>query len=256
MLQISVVVPVYNEVDNLEPLIQRIESALAGRKAESWEAILVDDGSKDGTTPLMDELSPRHPNFRMVHFVTNQGQTAAMDAGIRLARGAFIVTMDADLQNDPDDIETLMGRMDDQVDCVCGVRVKRQDNWIRLVSSRIANGIRNRLSQETITDTGCSLKAFRRECFDRIQLFEGMHRFLPTLVKMEGYRVTEVPVKHHPRVAGTSKYGVLNRLFKSFRDLLAVRWMKQRQLRYQIRNIEPVSVADRLQSSNIPRNHP
>ena len=255
MLQISVVVPVYNEVDNLGPLIDRITHALSKREPTSWEAILVDDGSKDGTSSLMDELSPAHPNFRMVHFVANQGQTAAMDAGLRLARGQYIVTMDADLQNDPDDIETLMAAMTDEYDCVCGVRVKRQDNWIRLISSRIANSIRNWLSQETITDTGCSLKAFRRECFDRVQLFEGMHRFLPTLIKMEGYRVTEVPVKHHPRTAGISKYGVWNRLFKSFRDLMAVRWMKQRQLRYQIRNIEPALFADRLENSNIPRNH-
>jgi len=236
MIELSLVIPVYNEAENIETLAGRIEEAMAARPSDSWEAILVNDGSDDGSDLILDELAKRKPQFRPVHFVRNQGQTAAMDAGIRRARGRLLATMDADLQNDPKDIETLMDHLTDDVDCVCGVRVKRQDDWLRRLSSRIANGVRNWLSNETITDTGCSLKLFRTHCFDGVKLYEGMHRFLPTLVKLEGYRVIETPVGHHPRHAGESKYGVWNRVFKSFLDLLAVRWMKKRYLRYEVRD--------------------
>ncbi len=234
MLELSLVIPIYNEVENIEALTSRIETAMKNRSNESWEAIFVDDGSVDGSDRLLDQAAAARANFRAVRFKANQGQTAAMDAGIRRARGEFIATLDADLQNDPQDIGLLMARMVDGVDCVCGVRVNRQDSWLRLASARIANSVRNWLSDETVADTGCSLKLFRAKCFDRVKLYEGMHRFLPTLIKMEGFRVVETPVSHHPRFAGKSKYGVWNRLFKSVVDLLAVRWMKKRRLRYEI----------------------
>lgn len=234
MKKLSIVVPIFNELDNLDQLVSEVESAVSKLSIQDWEAILVDDGSTDGTKDHLAKLVEQKKPFRSLHFSSNQGQTAAMDAGIRNADGKIIVFMDADLQNDPKDIGKLLEKLDEGVDCVCGVRVKRRDNALRLLSSKIANGVRNWLSQETITDTGCSLKAFRRECFEGMQLFEGMHRFLPTLVKMRGFRVIEVPVNHRPRFAGDSKYGVWNRVFKSFKDLLAVRWMKARILKYHI----------------------
>jgi glycosyltransferase involved in cell wall biosynthesis len=158
-----------------------------------------------------------------------------MEAGFRRARGAVVVTLDADLQNDPSDIPALVGQLADW-DAVVGVRVRRRDNLVRRVSSRVANYVRNRLSDESISDTGCSLKAYRRGALERLVLYEGLHRFLPTLLKMEGFRVREVPVSHRPRRHGRSKYGIANRLVPSFVDLLAVRWMKRRKLRYEVKD--------------------
>jgi glycosyltransferase involved in cell wall biosynthesis len=231
---LSIVVPVFNEVENLETLTTKIKETMDVLHPTFWEAIFVDDGSNDGSAELLDRLRKRNPRIRPIHFIHNQGQTAAFDAGFRAARGDYVITMDADLQNDPGDISQLLAKMEPGIGAVCGVRTQRKDSFIRRVSSKLANAVRNKLSGETITDTGCSLKVFRRECLEKITLFEGMHRFFPTLVKMEGYRVSEVPVSHHPRLAGESKYGVWNRVFKSFGDLLAVRWMKRRKLRYEI----------------------
>jgi len=232
---LSVIVPAFNEAENVGALHEQVAAVMNDLDPPEWEIIFVNDGSSDRTEAILDELSRESPHVRALHFVTNQGQTAAMDAGIRNAKGDLLITMDADLQNDPADIPKLLASIDDGYDCACGVRVNRRDSWLRLVSSRIANRVRNKLSNETISDTGCSLKVFRAQALARVKLFEGMHRFLPTLVKMEGYRVVEVPVSHRPRQAGESKYGVWNRVFKSFRDLLAVRWMKNRMLRYEIR---------------------
>ena len=240
--RLSIIVPVYNERENILNLDEKIAAVMAELAPASWEVIYVDDGSRDGTSRLLDEIADNGAHVRVIHFTANQGQTAAMDAGIRSARGDLLITMDADLQNDPNDIGILLDNLSEDLGCVCGVRVKRRDNWLRRVSSRIANAIRNRISQETITDTGCSLKLYRRECFDNIKLFEGMHRFFPTLIKMEGYRVLEVPVSHHPRFAGESKYGVWNRIFKSFFDLLAVRWMKKRRLTYMDKKGDQVRI--------------
>jgi glycosyltransferase involved in cell wall biosynthesis len=230
--RLSVVVPVFNERENVAALDARILEAIGRLGLIDWEVLYVDDGSQDGTGPMLDTIADKNLRARIIHFETNQGQTAAMDAGIHHARGQLLITMDADLQNAPEDMALLMDHLAEDVGCVCGVRTQRRDNWLRRVSSKIANAIRNRLSNDNVTDTGCSLKLYRRECFDHIKLFEGMHRFLPTLIKMEGYRVIEVPVSHHPRTAGDSKYGVWNRVFKSFVDLLAVRWMKNRRLAY------------------------
>ncbi len=235
-LDLSLVVPVYNEEPNLTPLVEKIGAALLPL-GKSFEAVLVDDGSSDGSFRLLQTLAAGRPWLRLVKFKANRGQSAAFAAGFKLARGAVVVTMDADLQNDPADIPKLLAPIGEW-DAVCGWREVRQDSWLRRVSSKIANGVRNRLSGETIRDTGCSLKAFRRECLKDIPIFKGMHRFLPTLVKMHGFKVTEVPVSHHPRVAGKSKYGVWNRVFSSFADLLAVRWMKKRHVAYEIESDE------------------
>lgn len=233
-MDISIILPIYNERDNLELLVEKVTAAMERLEHTTWEVLCVNDGSTDDSAVLLEKITRKDPRFKPLHFRRNQGQTAAFDAGIRNAAGDFLITMDADLQNDPADIPRLLMHLDDTVGAVCGVRVKRRDNLVRRLSSKTANWIRNKVSGDCITDTGCSLKLFRAACFKQIRLYEGMHRFLPTLVKMEGYDIVEVPVNHHPRHAGTSKYGVWNRLFKSFKDLLAVRWMKTRLLRYEL----------------------
>lgn len=233
-IDLSLVIPVFNERDNLEPLVGEIGASLAG-SGWRYEVILVDDGSNDGSDAVLARLRPLHPELRVVRFARNAGQTAAIDAGFRRARGGVVVTLDADLQNDPADIPRLVRELDGW-DAVVGVRARRRDTLVRRVSSRIANYVRNRLSDETIADTGCSLKAYRREALGSLKLYRGMHRFLPTLLKMEGRRVREFPVGHRPRVHGDSKYGIGNRLVPSFVDLLAVRWMKKRALRYEVKD--------------------
>ncbi|HHT9124019.1 MAG TPA: glycosyltransferase family 2 protein [Candidatus Wunengus sp. YC63] len=229
---ISIVVPVYNEVDNVEPLSHAIINAMQGK---NYEVVFVDDGSTDGSTQKLREWCAQHTNFRTVHFKKNAGQTAAMDAGFRHAAGKYVVSMDADMQNDPADIPKLIEKLN-TFDMVCGWRQKRNDPWIKRISSKVANYIRNKLSKEDIRDTGCSLKAYRRDCLDHIKLYNGMHRFLPTLFKMEGFTVTEIVVNHYPRKFGKSKYGISNRAFRAFVDLLVVRWMKKRKLNYEVEN--------------------
>jgi glycosyltransferase involved in cell wall biosynthesis len=232
---VSVVVPVYNERENLSPLLDEIAAALRGT---SYEVIAVDDGSTDGSGEELVAQRARHPALRVVRFARNAGQSAAFAAGFRAARGAVLVTMDADLQNDPADVPALLRELERSgVDAAAGWRKDRQDTGWKLVQSRIANGVRNRLNHETIRDTGCSLKAFRREAVQDIPWFTGMHRFLPTLVKMRGGRVVEVPVRHRPRRFGATKYGMWNRVFRALADALAVRWMQRRALRYEIREI-------------------
>ena len=235
-LDLSVVIPVYNEADNLEPLHERLHAVLP-RLGLAYEILFVDDGSVDRSPEILRKLVSLDPRVRVIGFERNAGQSAAFDAGFRRARGKIVVTLDADLQNDPADIPKILEALE-RFDVVCGWRTKRNDTWVRRVSSRVANAVRNALSNETIRDTGCSLKGYRREHLERLKLYDGMHRFLPTLLKMEGCTVTEVPVSHHPRRAGVSKYGIGNRVFRSFRDLLAVRWMKARQLHYRIKSDE------------------
>ncbi|MEE9258230.1 MAG: glycosyltransferase family 2 protein [Nitrospinaceae bacterium] len=231
-LDLSVVIPLYNERENLVELEELLEKHLQPINLD-YEVVMVDDGSLDGSSGLIRSIQKYNPRIRLVRFRKNEGQTAAFAAGFKAARGKVIVTMDADLQNSPEDIPQLLEKIK-VYDVVCGWRHKRNDPWIRKVSSKIANAIRNKLSQETIADTGCSLKAFRRECFDNLKLFKGMHRFFPTLMKMEGFKVTEVKVSHFPRIHGVSKYNIRNRLVSSFLDLLAIRWMKKRQINYEI----------------------
>lgn len=229
---ISVVIPAYNEVECLRPLTLEVLETMRSL-AQPFEILFVDDGSRDGTRELMRQLADE---FREVHFIgfkKNCGQTSAMAAGFKHAKGDIVVTLDADLQNDPRDIPKLLEKLD-QYDVVCGWRQKRHDNLVRRISSRVANYVRNKLSNEQIVDVGCSLKAYKRECVENLKLFEGMHRFLPTLVKLEGYTVVEVPVNHRPRELGTSKYNIRNRIVKAFTDLLAVRWMKKRYIHYEI----------------------
>ena len=228
---VSVVVPVYNEQDNIEPLYREIVPVMESL-GDPFELVMVDDGSTDDSRPRLRALRAADARVRVVALARNAGQTAAMAAGFGAARGGIVVTLDADLQNDPRDIPLLLQSLEHH-DAAVGWRGDRHDTWVRRVSSRIANSVRNALSDDDIIDTGCSLKAYRRAALARVSLYNGMHRFLPTLLRMEGFDVCQVKVGHRPRLSGRSKYNIRNRLLPSFLDLLAVRWMKRRRLTYQ-----------------------
>ncbi len=231
---LSVVFPVYNEEENVPLLLDEIAKALNG-KEWSYEIVAVDDGSKDRSLEILRGQVAKHPTLRVLALEKNTGQTAALDAGWRAARGRLVVSLDADLQNDPADIPAMMRKLEETAsDMVIGVRVNRRDTFARKIQSRIGNGVRNWLTKDNITDTGCSLKLVKREAIDHVRLFTGMHRFLPTLVRMEGYKVIEMPVNHRPRQFGVSKYGAMNRAFRGLADCLAVRWMRERNLRYKV----------------------
>jgi len=250
---LSICVPVYNEADNLPLLHDAIRKVIDPADIDA-EIILVDDGSKDGSWEAIEKLVAQDPRVRGLKFKQNCGETAASDAGLRAARGTYVMTMDADLQNDPADIPKFLETLSQGWDCVCGTRVATRgqgDKLIRVISSRTANWVRNKLSDENISDAGCTYRAFKRECVSKLKLYRGLHRFIPTLLKMEGYTVTEIPVTNNPRRHGESKYGVWNRLFKSFRDLLAIRWMKSRLLGYQI-----ATELDRTQQEHSPAAEP
>lgn len=231
-IEISVVVPVYNEEGNLPVLIPKLAEVLRGL-GRSYEMIFVDDGSSDGSRRILKEMASQYPSLRILRFKENRGLSAALVAGMREARGEKIVTLDSDLQNDPADIPRLLEYLD-RFDMATGWRQKREDSWLKKISSKIGNAVRNWLSGENIQDSACTLRAFKKECMKEIPVFNGMHRFLSTLVKMKGYRIVEVPISHHPRKFGKSKYNIRNRMVRSFIDLLAVRWMKHRTIHYDI----------------------
>ncbi len=233
--EISLVIPCYNEEGNLRELIKAIRDALEPLKLP-YEIVITDDCSADKSWEILKELAAGDPRVRVQRFASNCGESAASWAGLKAARGKYLVTLDGDLQNDPRDLPKFIEALK-QFDCVCGTRIETRgkgDNFVRITSSRIANWVRNKLSGERISDAGCTYRGFKRECIENLKFFKGMHRFLPTLIKMEGFTVTEIPVTNNPRLAGHSHYGVWNRLFATFYDLLAVRWMKKRMFRYQI----------------------
>ncbi|MGA2496662.1 MAG: glycosyltransferase family 2 protein [Tepidisphaeraceae bacterium] len=232
---LSLVVPAYNEQENIPTLLERSAAALALVR-RPFEIVIVDDGSTDTTPRLLEEALHRHAWLRVLRLQRNSGQSAAFDAGFKAARGELIATIDADLQNDPEEIPRLLPMLEGY-DMITGWRKDRHDTKFRRWQTRIANRIRNWISQENIEDSASSLKIYRRHCLAGLQLYNGMHRFFPTLVKMRGYKVLEVPVKHSPRFAGTAKYGFRNRAWRAFVDLLAVRWMKKRYLRYEAQEI-------------------
>ncbi len=248
-ISLSVVVPVYNEAENIGLLVEKLQVALAAWPGEV-ELLFVEDGSTDATLGLLKQAQAADARIRIAHFRSNQGQTAAMAAGFRLARGAAVVTIDGDLQNDPAEIPRLAEMLRDW-DVVCGIRVRRRDTTWKKISSRIANAFRNWATKDDIVDTGCTLKAYRRECLERLELYQGMHRFLPTLLKMRGYRVTQVPVSHHPRHAGQTKYDTWRRLTKGLSDVWAVRWMKKNRIAYE-GVPEMVEAPEKTESASLP----
>ena len=228
-------IPAYNERDNLAPLLAEIRAALDGTGLR-YEVIIVDDGSTDGSFDALKGLRQQYPALHILAFERNAGQTAAFAAGFQAARAPVVVTLDADLQNDPADIPRLVDALRSTgATAVAGYRATRRDTAWKRLQSRIANGVRNRLNGEVIRDTGCSLKAFRTDALRTLPLFAGMHRFLPTLIKMQGGTVTEIPVGHRPRKHGVTKYGMWNRVWRSLMDAFAVRWMQRRALRYRVR---------------------
>ncbi|HEX9732429.1 MAG TPA: glycosyltransferase family 2 protein [Thermoanaerobaculia bacterium] len=222
--EISLVIPVYDEAESLPILAAEIAEALAGR---DHEVIFVDDGSRDGSLEVLRRLRREDRRRRVLHLERNSGQSAAFDAGFRAARAPIVVTLDADLQNDPADIPRLVAALAG-CDMVSGVRVERRDRWSRRVASRIANRVRNAVVHDSVTDVGCSLKAYRAAVVRRLKMFDGLHRFLPALVEMQGGRVEEIPVRHRPRLHGASKYTIGRRLRRSLVDMAAVRWMQSR----------------------------
>ena len=234
----SVIVPIKDERDNLVPLTEQLLTALKAcdeSRTAPFEILFIDDGSTDGSATLLDRLAADHPPVRVVHFDRNYGQSSAFDAGFKQATGALVITIDGDLQNDPADIGTLLPYTR-TFDLVCGWRTTRHDSLVRTLSSKIANAVRSAVTGDQVHDTGCSLKIFHRPVVERLQLFNGMHRFFPALALLYGFTVTEVPVRHYARTHGQSKYGLGNRLFTSLYDLIAVCWMQQRVLRYRITN--------------------
>ena len=232
---LSVVFPVYNEEENVPILLDEIARALDG-KGWTYEMVAVDDGSADRSLEVLRNMKAKYPTLRVIRFEKNSGQTAALDAGWRGARGRFVVSLDADLQNDPADIPKMMKELERSgADMVIGVRVNRKDTWSRRMQSKIGNSVRNWITGDRITDTGCSLKLAKREAIEPVRLFTGMHRFLPTLVRYAGFKVVVMPVNHRARQFGVSKYGAMNRAFKGLADCMAVRWMSSRNLNYRIR---------------------
>ena len=226
--QVSVVVPVFNEDESIGLLQQELAVTLA---AFDHEVIFVDDGSTDLTVARIKTA----PNIQVIRFEKNAGQSAAIYAGIQAARADSIVLIDADLQNDPADIPRLLAELWRGTDLVCGYRVKRKDTLVKRITSWIANFVRSRFTKDGVSDTGCSLKAMRRECVHALVPFRGMHRFIPALIKGAGYRLVEVPVNHRPRRFGESKYGLGNRAVRATIDMFAVRWLLSRQLNYKVR---------------------
>jgi glycosyltransferase involved in cell wall biosynthesis len=232
---ISFIIPCHNEEGNLRELIKAIRTTIEPLKLP-YEIVITDDCSTDKSWEILKEFAAADPRIRPQRFAFNCGQSAAQWAAMKAAHGKYLVTLDADLQNDPRDFPKFLDGLK-TFDCVCGTRVASRsegDNFVKVISSRIANWVRNKLSGENISDAGCCFRAFKRECIADLKFFKGMHRFMPTLFKMEGFTVTEIAISSNPRHAGQGHYGVWNRLFASFYDLLAVRWMKKRMFKYKI----------------------
>jgi dolichol-phosphate mannosyltransferase len=227
--RVSVVVPLFNEEANMPILQLELRAALGGL---DHEIIFVDDGSIDRTVERIENAA----NVRVLRFAKNAGQTAAIYAGLQAARGATAVLIDGDLQNDPADIPKLLAEISRGADLVCGYRAQRKDTLVKRLTSRVANFVRSRFTKDGVRDTGCTLKAMRRECVGALVPFKGMHRFIPALIKAAGYRLVEIPVNHRPRRFGRTKYGLGNRALRATIDMFGVRWLLSRRLNYKVRD--------------------
>lgn len=227
--RLSVIVPAYNEEENVIPLAEEIIAALSNLPG-GFELILVDDASSDSTTRIIREF--QHANVRAVFHRINCGQSAAVGSGFHAARGEWVATLDGDGQNDPSDLPAMLEKaIKEGVDCVTGVRAKRLDTFIRRFSSKTANGFRNWITGDQVSDSGCGIRVVRRAALHEIPVFNGMHRFLPTLLRGQGFTVKETHVNHRERLRGTSKYGVHNRLWRGIRDCFGIRWYLKRAVR-------------------------
>jgi dolichol-phosphate mannosyltransferase len=226
---VSVVVPFYNEAENVAPLAAQVDAVFRTLDGFEYEGLYVNDGSTDDTRGQLDAVADAYPRVRPIHLLQNAGQSAALMAGMQRAKGAYIVTLDGDLQNDPMDIPRVLDLLQ-EYDCVCGYRAERHDSWTRRLSSRVANAVRNLMLQDGIRDTGCGLKGFRIACVRQLVAFNGMHRFLAVFIKKAGFSVGECPVRHHARKHGVSKYGIGNRLWRGIYDLVGVAWLRRRMV--------------------------
>jgi glycosyltransferase involved in cell wall biosynthesis len=235
-LDVSVVVPVKDEVENVLLLAAEVSAAL-GRSPHSWECLWVDDGSTDGTAGVLERIAASDRRHRVLALDRNYGQSAALACGFSAARGRVLATLDGDGQSDPADLPGMVALLAaERADLVNGWRVHRQDGAVRKLSSRIANAVRNWITHEQVRDVGCAIRVMRRDAVRHLFVFRGMHRFLPTLVRLNGFdRVLEVPVHHRPRLRGTTKYGIGNRLWVGLADLFAVRWLQHRTVAPRVR---------------------
>lgn len=227
-VELSVVVPVFNEADNILPLTREIQAAMKEAGAR-YETIFVDDASTDTTWRQISDARKIDPHVRALKHCRNSGQSAALWTGIQDARGELIVTLDGDLQNDPADIPRLLEALS-EADFVCGVRTKRKDSWLRRTSSKVARKARKAALGVDFCDTGCALRVFRKSSLEGVFAFNGLHRFLPVLVHAGGWKTKELPINHRPRVAGVSKYGLWNRLWRGIYDLIAISWYMKRRV--------------------------
>lgn len=226
---VSIIIPVKDEEENIEILANEINTAMSNESL-SWECLWIDDGSTDRTATELQKLHEKDSHHRFVTLSRNFGQSAALSVGFKNALGEIFATLDGDGQNDPSDIPRLIEILQKQdADMVNGVRQKRHDTFLRKLSSRIANRFRDRVTGDNVTDVGCSVRVFRSKCVEHVPLFKGMHRFFPTLIRLQGFtRIIESPVNHRPRVRGKTKYGIQNRLWVGLADLAAVKWMQSR----------------------------
>lgn len=230
---LSIIVPLYNEQENLPTLLEQIARGVEPLGV-TYEIVLVDDGSTDKSGEVIASLHGIYPGLRVLEFTRNAGQSAALHAGLNHARGKWLVSLDGDLQNDPADIPRLVDLLKDY-DLVCGYREKRKDTFAKRVASKIANFVRSRFVGDGVRDTGCTLKAYRKDVISALPLFRGMHRFIPALIKAAGFTVTETPVNHRPRIHGVSKYSVSGRAWKATTDMFGVRWINSRLCPYTIK---------------------
>lgn len=236
-IEYSVIIPLKNEEDNIIDLVEELEPVMLQLNLP-WELICVDDGSNDKTLDILRDLLSKKNYLRLLVFKKNYGQSSAFDAGFKAAKGTYAITLDGDRQNDPADIPKLVEAIKNS-DLVCGARVNRKDPWSKKITSFVANIVRRNICDDGVSDTGCSLKIYRTEALRKIKMYNGMHRFLPALFKIEGLRVIEVPVNHRERTRGKTKYNFFNRSFNTIADLAAVSWMKKRQLQYKIQKELP-----------------
>ncbi len=229
---VSVVVPFYNEAQNAPLLAAKLTEVFQSLEAYQFECVFVNDGSTDGTREALNALARADARFRPLHFTRNFGQSAALIAGMREAKGEYIITLDGDLQNDPIDIPKIIALLQDY-DCVCGYRAERRDSWLRRASSKTANAVRNAILHDGVRDSGCGAKGFRRCCIAHFPAFNGVHRFFAVMVRNAGLTIAECPVTHHERRHGASKYGLNNRLWRGLYDLVGVAWFKRRYVAYK-----------------------
>ncbi|MCP5470045.1 MAG: glycosyltransferase family 2 protein [Chlamydiales bacterium] len=229
----SIVIPIHNEEENIVSLIEEIEPVME-KLGQPWELLCIDDGSTDRSLLILQDLCKKKRYLRVLSFTRNFGQSSAFAAGFEAAKGVFVITLDGDGQNDPSDIPILVEAIGDY-DLVVGWRIHRKDPWTKRATSRLSNWVRSRMCRDEMHDTGCSLKLYRKEALDKIKMYKGMHRFLPALFSIEGFRIREIPVKHRERKGGVTKYNFFNRSLGPIRDMFMVRWMRKQALKHEVR---------------------